>query len=445
MTGQIKKVIVVGAGPAGLLLALRLAQAHIKVEVFEATPAPSDQPRATHYGPPAVYELRRAGVLAEMRKEPDCFRMNKMCWRKLDGTYLSGFDTNDLGDYEDRTTVLALNKVVRVLGKMVDECEDAKVMYGYKVLPGVEQDGEKAWVSVEKADGSVEKHSADYVVGCDGAASQIRRSLFGDKEFPGYTWDKQIVATNTYYDFSKFGWEDSNFIIHPEHLFMAARISETDQLWRITYVEINGLTNEEIQARQAQKFETMLPGHPKPDEYNVVLTSPYKIHQRCAPSFRVGRYLLAADAAHLCNPFGGLGLTGGIVDVGGLADCLIGIHEGKTSDKILDEYSKVRIEKYKTIIDAISTENFKRLYDQDADKALENDDFLKLLKSAEGDLELSKKIQLGSLGILHDFSASFDGNIPANPTESTAVAEKQVGTNPEKVDTSLITITPISS
>jgi len=44
---------------------------------------------------------------------------------------------------------------------------------------------------------------------------------------------------------------------------------------------------------------------------------------------RVGRILLAGDSAHLCNPFGGLGLLGGIVDVGGLADFLIGMHEGE--------------------------------------------------------------------------------------------------------------------
>ncbi|KAK6361286.1 hypothetical protein TWF730_005022 [Orbilia blumenaviensis] len=434
MTGPLKKVIIVGAGPSGLLLALRLAQQHIKVTIFEATPAPSDQPRATHYGIPAVWELRRAGVLEEMRKDPECFQFDVMCWRKLDGTYLSGMDTRDLNrpgkPYDDRITVLTLNKVIKVLGEMVAKCEDATVKYGYKVLAGVEQDEEKAWVTVQSQDGTVEKHWADYIVGCDGASSQIRRSLFGDMEFPGYTWDHQIVATNTYYDFHKYGWEDSNFIVHPEHSFMAARIGATEPLWRVTYTEVNGLTNEEILARQAKKFEIMLPGHPKPGDYKVILTSPYKIHQRCATSFRVGRYLLAADAAHLCNPFGGLGLTGGIVDVGGLADCLIGIHQGKTSDKILDEYSRVRIEKYKTIIDPISSENFRRLWDQDPEKALEKDEFLKLLKNNEGNVELSSQMQLGSLGILHDFSASFDGNKPA-------------GSLSEKVDISAVTVTPV--
>lgn len=109
----------------------------------------------------------------------------------------------------------------------------------------------------------------------------------------------------TYYDFDQFGWDDSNFIIDPEHYFMAARISPhrgKEALWRITYGELPGLTRDELLARQPEKFRKLLPGHPEPDAYEIVNFSPYKIHQRCAPSLRVGRVVLAADAAHLCNP-----------------------------------------------------------------------------------------------------------------------------------------------
>lgn len=109
-------------------------------------------------------------------------------------------------------------------------------------------------------------------------------------------------SSQTYYDFEKFGWQDSNFIIHPEHWFMAARIT-TDGLWRVTYGENNiGLTRDELRERLPKKFKDMLPGHPDPEEYKVVNFSPYKVHQRLAKDLRVGRFLLAADAAHLCNP-----------------------------------------------------------------------------------------------------------------------------------------------
>lgn len=82
---------------------------------------------------------------------------------------------------------------------------------------------------------------------------------------------------------------------------MAAKITK-DGLWRVTYGEVAGLSLEQLRERQPEKFKAMLPGHPEPNEYKIVNFSPYKIHQRLAKSMRVGRFLLAADAAHLCNP-----------------------------------------------------------------------------------------------------------------------------------------------
>jgi 2-polyprenyl-6-methoxyphenol hydroxylase and related FAD-dependent oxidoreductases len=69
--------------------------------------------------------------------------------------------------------------------------------------------------------------------------------------------------------------------------------------------------------------------------------------------------------ALVCNPFGGLGLTGGIVDVGGLSDCLEGIYTGRAEDGILDIYDTVRREKYNEIIDPVSTGNIRLLFEQD--------------------------------------------------------------------------------
>ena len=82
---------------------------------------------------------------------------------------------------------------------------------------------------------------------------------------------------------------------------MAARITK-DGMWRVSYGEQAGLNREELTARQPLKFEQMLPGKPKPDQYKITNLSPYQTHQRCAEKIRVGRILLAADAAHLCNP-----------------------------------------------------------------------------------------------------------------------------------------------
>jgi 2-polyprenyl-6-methoxyphenol hydroxylase-like FAD-dependent oxidoreductase len=187
---------------------------------------------------------------------------------------------------------------------------------------------------------------------------------------------------------------------------MAARITK-DGLYRITYGDTPGLTREEYLARQPAIWEKILPGHPKPDEYKIVNFSPYRMHQRCAPKFRVGRVLLAADAAHLCNPWGGLGITGGFVDVGGLYDCLAGIWDGKADESILDLYSEKRIEKWKTIIDPISSENFRRVSDNEPHTRLERDEFLQQLKKAETDDVFLKELLLGFMEVRYDFTQHY--------------------------------------
>jgi 2-polyprenyl-6-methoxyphenol hydroxylase-like FAD-dependent oxidoreductase len=187
---------------------------------------------------------------------------------------------------------------------------------------------------------------------------------------------------------------------------MAAKMT-ADGLYRVTYGEAGGLTRAELEARQPMKYEIMLPGHPKPGDYKLVSMSPYRMHQRCAPSFRVGRFLLAADAAHLCNPWGGLGITGGFVDVGGLFDCLVGIYDGKADESILDLYSEVRIEKWKTIIDPVSQENFRRVHDSDPGTRLERDGFMQECVKAAGDRAYAKELFMQTLGVRYDFTQHY--------------------------------------
>ena len=170
------------------------------------------------------------------------------------------------------------------------------------------------------------------------------------------------------------------------------------------------VSNEQLKERQPMKFEQMLPGHPKPDQYKVVNFSPYRVHQRLAPRMRVGRIMLAADAAHLCNPFGGMGLTSGIVDIGGLYDCLAGIHAGKADpDFILEKYHEIRSQKFHEIINPISSSNIVRLFGQDPEKAGENDEFLKMCKVAETDEKMQEQFTMASLNLSHDFTQYYDG------------------------------------
>ncbi|KAG4430042.1 hypothetical protein IFR05_014481 [Cadophora sp. M221] len=395
---KIKKVIVVGAGPSGLVLAILLAKAGIEVIILDGAPDLDKNPRAAHYAPSAVRELKRAGVLEEIQKQG--FNPDSVCWRNPDGTLIAGIKTDV--DHPEAMVVLPLDRLVRLLYNHFLTLPGAEVEWNHKVV-GIEHGEQEAKVKVESLEGG-KTFAADYVIGADGANSQIRRSLFGDLGFPGETLQSQIIATNVYYDFHKFGYWDSNFIIDPKNWFMAARIT-TDGLWRVTYGDTWGLSTEEYLKRQPQRFEEMLPGKPKPGDYKLVSASPYKLHQRCAESFRVGRFLLVADAAHLCNPFGGLGLTGGFADVTSLYDCLMAMQNGLADDSILDKYSEVRRKKWHELVDPISRANFRRIWDEDA--IPERNEFFAMCKKMESDEEMQKQGQEFTHLLNEDFTPYF--------------------------------------
>jgi len=189
---HITQVVIVGAGPTGLLLGLRLAKENINVTVLEKGLELDKQPRASHYSAPAIIELRRAGVLDDVRQRG--FIPNAVCWRKVDGTYLAGIPLNVEGD-QDATTCLPLDKLGKILLEHISRYpEAANVLWSHNVV-AIEQHSGGARVTAESPDGE-KTFDADYVIGCDGANSKVRRTLFGDRNFPGKTWDEQIVATN---------------------------------------------------------------------------------------------------------------------------------------------------------------------------------------------------------------------------------------------------------
>lgn len=278
-------------------MALMLGQQGVNVTILEAAAHLDQNPRASHYSAPVVYELKRAGVLADIKKVG--FVPSGVSWRKPDGTRLAGLEMKDVPE-DDKMVCLPLDRMTKIVYDHLVQHPTVKVLWNHKVTDKLDQDDKKARVIVETPEGE-KTFEADYIVGTDGANSQIRRALFGNFNFPGFTWDEQIVATNVYYDMTPYNWGDSSFVIDKEHWVMVAKITN-DGMYRITYGEKPGLSHDQLKERQPWKFKTFLPGNPDPDQYKIVNFSPYKVHQRCAESLRKGRFLLAADAAHLCNP-----------------------------------------------------------------------------------------------------------------------------------------------
>ncbi|KAF2465089.1 putative monooxygenase, partial [Lindgomyces ingoldianus] len=382
----------VGAGPVGLLTGLRCAKVGIPTTVLEILPEIEMSPRAAVYHPVAVQELDRAGVLEDCRKIGTS--STKLAFRKLNGEVIVEMERVPTNEEPYENLILGQHELAEVILKHFQDCAAAKVLFQHHVV-AIDQ-GENGVIVEAETPNGLKKLSASYVVGADGARSVVRQ--LAGVTFDGFTWPQQIVATNVVYPFDKYGYSTGNQIVtrHPDHFCVVAKLN-TSGLWRVSYGEKTGLSDEELRARLPMKYEAIFPG-PRPLEYDLKMFSPYRLHQKCASSFHIGRILLAGDAAHLCNPFGGLGLTGGLLDAGALGDALIAVIKDGMSESILEKYDEIRRSVFKNVIDPTSQANLRRLCESDAETVRETDPFFRNILGADK-VEKEKIRGLGQLRV----------------------------------------------
>lgn len=136
--------------------------------------------------------LHRAKVLSKIRQVG--LTPESLTWRKLDGTVINSLAGLQSGIEESATVIHPAEDLARVFLKEVHKQPSVTVHWGHKVV-SAGQNESKAWVDIEGGKRLV----GDFVVGCDGASSVVRKSLFGDK-FDGKTWDKIIMGTNVTFE-----------------------------------------------------------------------------------------------------------------------------------------------------------------------------------------------------------------------------------------------------
>lgn len=170
-----------------------LARAGIEVTLVERDDTVGTQPRAAHLFAPGIQVLRRAGVLEDIRCAG--FSPDNLTFRKLDGTPIVSIEDVSPSKSPDAMTVLPIGEVCNIMLSHAEKNSKISVKWGHQVV-NVGQDEDSAWAVVREKDGTEKKIIGDFLCGCDGATSQVRKSLFGARNFPGKTWDYQLVSTN---------------------------------------------------------------------------------------------------------------------------------------------------------------------------------------------------------------------------------------------------------
>jgi 3-(3-hydroxy-phenyl)propionate hydroxylase len=324
-------VIVVGAGPVGLLSALALARQGIEVTVLERETRLNDSPRAAVYHWCVLEVLEKFGVREDAEAEGVIVRGN--AFRKPstgESVLISQQALDGVVPYPHNLN-LGQDRLGQICVDHLEELPNARIRWG-DGLAALEQHGETVTATLE----SGETVTADWLIGADGGRSAVRKSL--GLGFPGMTWGDRFVATNIRFDFEAHGFNRANMVMDAE-LGCIVALLDRENLWRVTFAESEELPEETIPERIDAFLQAFLPGDKR---YELVQYSPYHMHQRSAETYRVGRVLLAGDAAHLTNPTGAMGLTTGVFDVELLVERLAAVIAGTAGDDALDDYATRR-------------------------------------------------------------------------------------------------------
>ncbi len=222
---------------------------------------------------------------------------------------------------------------------------------------GLAQDAAGVAATVQTTVGERDLNAA-WVVGADGARSTVRKLLGLD--FEGFTWPERFVSTNLRCDFEVHGYPRSTMQIDPVHGAIIVKIDDGG-LWRCTYSELASLPEETVGDRIPEHYAALLPsGEP----WELVQFAPYSMHQRSAEAYRVGRVVLAGDAAHATNPVGGFGLTSGLFDSFALQDVLAEVVVNRASDALLDEWAQERRQIFTEVASPQAGENKRLIFSE---------------------------------------------------------------------------------
>jgi len=307
------KILIVGAGPAGLTTAVELARRGIVSDVIDLRESGSGLSRAVGIIPASLEILRPSGVTEKLLAEGMKFRQARIYRHSTLALALpfavSGADDEFiLGLAQDRTET-HLRDVLSELG--------GAVRYGTELV-NLHQDANK--VTTETRDGATAEY--DYVVGADGARSTTRQLL--NIDFRGH----DLPETWSIADVDAEGWPNTN-------TFTACRLSDGNV---VVVVPL-----EPSRFRVVSNTEDALAALPlKMNVTNVRRAGQFKISIRQVAQYSVGRVFLAGDAAHCHSPVGGRGMNLGIADGAELARRMV---EGE-----LDGYGEARHKVGKDVI-----------------------------------------------------------------------------------------------
>lgn len=330
------QILIVGAGPTGLMLANQLGRRGIRATVIDRHHGPAEQTRAM-----AVH-ARTLEIFAHLGVVDRALALGRRgnganMW--TGGRRAARIPFEDMGRGLSRypfVLMLGQDDTERILGARLRDW-GMDVQWNTELV-ALDQQADRVTATIRRPNGTHEQIVADYVAGCDGGKSSVRE--MNGIGFPGEPYDHVFFVADTEAtgpmvpdELNGYLWRDGFTLLFP--------MAGTNR-WRVI-----GILPEALRGRPDVSFDDVVPSLRREGGEQLMFHrcdwfSTYRIHHRCTERFRDRRCFLLGDAAHVHSPMGGQGMNTGLQDAYNLAWKLALVVHGRAGDALLDTYEAER-------------------------------------------------------------------------------------------------------
>ena len=329
-------VLIVGAGPTGLVLALWLTRLGVRVRILDKTAEPGTTSRALGVQARTLEFYAQLGI-ADAVVQQGRWATAANLWSN--GRRAAHFEFGALGaslspfpyaliypqDEHERFLIACLAD----LGVAVERCTE---------LIGFQHADLSVRTQILKSDGTKEFCRVGYVAGCDGARSTVRERL--GIGFPGGTYEHLFYVADVEADGKVLNGELNIAFDRSDFLVVFPLKGENRARFIGTVRKEQNHFYGDLRWEDVSKhiMEGMRIAVEKVNWFST-----YRVHHRVAGSFRSGRAFLLGDAAHIHSPVGGQGMNTGIGDAVNMAWKLAAVLRSRAKPALLDSYERERI------------------------------------------------------------------------------------------------------
>jgi 2-polyprenyl-6-methoxyphenol hydroxylase-like FAD-dependent oxidoreductase len=330
-------VLVVGAGPTGLTLACELLRRGVRCRIIDKASGPATTSRALGLQPRTLELFNTMGIVDQVLSTGGpVIDANLYDGDRLLLT-LSMAGVQELDTPYPRLWITPQSSVERPLEERLNELGGR--VERSRELVGLREEDSQVIATVKRGDGDeIEEIRASWLVGCDGAHSQVRKTL--GVAFEGSTYEERFLLADVDLDWSR-ARNRTHTWFPPDGMFTVFPLPGSSQ-WRV-FAAVEGETAPPVSLELFRRLFRERTGDATTTLSNPTWMSNFTINRRMVDRYRVGRVFLAGDAAHIHSPFGAQGMNTGIQDAYNLGWKLALVISDKASEHLLDTYEEERL------------------------------------------------------------------------------------------------------